>query len=98
VRGLRAERAAFTHFGVHPDVEARTHRLEEGLGALEARVLRAVDLGREDEDASAFREDTRAAMAPHLPEPLMRHYLESFDPANDWRGVERYVRHQASTI
>jgi glyoxylase-like metal-dependent hydrolase (beta-lactamase superfamily II) len=98
IRALGAERAAFTHFGFHGDVARRTHRLEEELGALEARVLRAIDGVEETEDQHAFREETRAALAPHLPAALLRHYLESFDPANDWRGVERFVRHQASTI
>jgi glyoxylase-like metal-dependent hydrolase (beta-lactamase superfamily II) len=98
IRALGAERAAFSHFGFHDDVAGRTHRLEEELGALETRVLRAIDREGETEDARAFRDETRVALAPHVPGALLEHYLESFDPANDWRGVERYVRHQASTI
>jgi glyoxylase-like metal-dependent hydrolase (beta-lactamase superfamily II) len=98
IRALGAERAAFSHFGFHDDVGGRTHRLEEELSALEARVLRALDRDEGDEDARAFRAETQAALGPHLPDALMRHYLESFDPVNDWHGVERYVRHQASTI
>jgi glyoxylase-like metal-dependent hydrolase (beta-lactamase superfamily II) len=98
IRGLGARRAAFTHFGFHGDVPGRADRLEEELGALEARVLQAIDHDGMSDDERAFREETRAAMAAHVSDPLMRHYLESFDPVNDWRGVERYVRHQESAI
>jgi glyoxylase-like metal-dependent hydrolase (beta-lactamase superfamily II) len=98
IRALGAERAAFTHFGFHSDVSARTHRLEEELEALEARVLDAIDRDETDRDARDFRDETRSAMQPHVSGALLRHYLESFDPVNDWHGVERYVRHQASTI
>jgi glyoxylase-like metal-dependent hydrolase (beta-lactamase superfamily II) len=98
LRTIGAERGAFTHFGFHADVRARTERLEEELGGLETRILRAIDRDEVDEGARAFSDDTRAALAPHLPDALLRHYLESFDPVNDWRGVERYVRHQASTL
>ena len=98
IRALGAERAAFSHFGFHDNVAGRTRRLEDELAALETRVLRAIDRDKETEDARAFREETRAALAPHLPDDLLRHYLESFDPVNDWHGVERYVRHQESTI
>jgi glyoxylase-like metal-dependent hydrolase (beta-lactamase superfamily II) len=98
LRALRAERAAFSHFGLHGDVEGRTHRLEEALADLEIRVLHAVAEGDPEERALAFRETTRAELEQALPGELVRRYIETFDPVADWHGMEMYVRHQASAF
>ena len=98
MRALGAERAAFTHFGIHADVALRTHRLEDALGELESRVLGAV-AGREaEDDAASFREQTRAALSRHLSLDVVTRYLQAFDPVNDWHGMELYVRQRASAL
>jgi glyoxylase-like metal-dependent hydrolase (beta-lactamase superfamily II) len=98
IRALGAERAAFTHFGIHADVVPRTHQLEEALGALEGRVLRAVEAGGAEADAVAFRDESRIDLARHLSRDMVTRYLDAFDPVNDWHGMEGYVRHRASTL
>jgi glyoxylase-like metal-dependent hydrolase (beta-lactamase superfamily II) len=98
VRGLGVERAAFAHFGIHQDVATRTYRMEAALADLEGRVLDALDADDAEERARAFREDTRVEMEAQLPADLVQRYIETFDPVADWHGMERYVRHQASTL
>lgn len=98
LRGIGAERAAFTHFGVRQDVGGRIDQIESALGNLENLVLRALENDHTEADARAFREDARAALARRLPRDLVAAYIETFDPIADWQGVERYVRHQASTL
>lgn len=98
LRALGAERAAFTHFGIHADVVERTYRLEDALSGLESRVAGAVAGERGADDARSFREQTRAALARHLSPDLVTRYLGAFDPANDWSGMEAYVRHRASAL
>jgi glyoxylase-like metal-dependent hydrolase (beta-lactamase superfamily II) len=91
LRGLGAERAAIAHFGVHRDVAARTHRLQEALDRLEARVRKALAAGREEQDARAFEEEARDALGAAAGREWADRVFDVFRPENDWRGVRRWV-------
>ena len=97
MRSLGAERAAIAHFGLHDDVAARTYLLEEALDRLEARVREALRADRTEEDARAFDQETRASLARVRPCAWVDRYFEVFSPANDWRGMERFVRTRSTT-
>jgi glyoxylase-like metal-dependent hydrolase (beta-lactamase superfamily II) len=99
LRGLGAERAAVAHFGLHPDVAARTHQLQDALDRLEARVRKALaahDGGsRAEQDARAFHEEAQAALARVAPADWAERVFAVFRPDNDWRGVQRWVETSA---
>jgi glyoxylase-like metal-dependent hydrolase (beta-lactamase superfamily II) len=91
LRGLGAERAGVAHFGLHTDVEARTHQLAEALDRLESRVRQALETGREAQDARAFHEESLEALAEVAPKEWVERYYEVFRAENDWKGVQRWV-------
>jgi len=86
------ERFGATHFGVHEDVEERRMQLIERLDALEARVRKAIDEGREDEDAAAFEREVREELGPFMGEDRVNRYFDMFPAATDWAGVMFYIK------
>ncbi len=98
MRTIGPERAGLAHFGLHDDVEGRTHLLEEALGALEAAVRRALERDRVEEEGRLFDDRARAALAERLPRERVDRFFDVFSPLSDWAGVERYLRIQAKTM
>jgi len=87
---VEAERIAVSHFGLHPDLEARREELGAALRKLESRVRRA--LAREDEGAAErYAAEVVEAQAPHLPDGRAEGYFQVFGGEIDWRGVEFYL-------
>ncbi len=95
LRAIGAERAGVAHFGLHPDVEVRTQRLQEELDRLEARVRQALAQGQAEQDAMAYDEESRAALAEVRPRAWVDRYYDVFRAYNDWKGVERWVASKA---
>lgn len=85
------EEAAVTHFGIHPDVPARTAELRRRLHALAVRVEEALARGRAEDDAEAFDAESRSLLGETLSRERIDAYLDVFSAANDYRGVQRYV-------
>lgn len=84
------ERFGATHFGMHADTRGRARQLRERLGALEARVRRAMATG-DDGDATRYDQEVRDELAAVLGRREVDGYFGMFSAAMDWAGVKFYL-------
>lgn len=92
VASVGPARVAVAHFGLHDGVQGLVSALGERLDALEARVERALDRGRDEDDARVYEDEVRAELSRTLPRERVDRYFDVFRAATDYEGVVRYVR------
>jgi glyoxylase-like metal-dependent hydrolase (beta-lactamase superfamily II) len=90
IGGVRPERVAATHFGVHGSVEDRRHQLADRLARVESRVRAALEKGKEH-DALDYEQEVREEISAHRERELVDRYFDVFPAATDWAGVKRYI-------
>jgi len=90
IESVGPERFGAAHFGLHGNVPDRADELRRELGALEARVRRAM---REDDDADAarFEDEVRNRISPHVGRERTDRYFDTFPAATDWAGMRFYL-------
>lgn len=96
LEAIGPERFGAAHFGLHGSVADRIRDLGEALTGLQDRIEAAVAGGRDEEDAEAYEEDVRTALAEHLPRSRVDRYFDTFRAATDYRGARRWLLRRLS--
>jgi glyoxylase-like metal-dependent hydrolase (beta-lactamase superfamily II) len=91
IQEIDPERFGATHFGLHGDVQARVAQLRHALDDLEQRVRSAMATGDEG-DALRYEVETRARLTGTWKREEIDRYFDMFPAANDWAGVQFYVK------
>jgi len=88
------ERAAVTHFGIHPNVTERALALEQVLRALERRVADTPE-AEQEEAGERFQAEVCRELSLFVEPSRVEEYFEVFKASTDWAGVAFYLARQA---